>query len=83
MTKQVNVKISDEFFLAGVKFAQKFGYRNIQDAMTSSLREKLSEVGAFDNSFSKKEISLIDEMIDKSIKGGKLGSEKKLMKALK
>ena len=83
MTKQLNVKISDELYLAGAKFAERFGYRNIQDAMVSSFRGLLSENGVFDNSFSKKEISLIDEIIDKSIKGGKLGSEKKLMKALK
>jgi hypothetical protein len=83
MTKQLNVKVSDAFYLTGAKFAQKYGYRNIQDAMVSSFRDKLSEMGAFDNSFSKKEISLIDEFIDKSIKGGKLGSENKLMKALK
>jgi len=83
MTKQLNVKISDEFYLAGVKFAEHFGYRNIQDAMITSFREKLLDKGVFDNSFSKKEISLIDKIIDKSLKGGKLGSEKKLMKALK
>jgi hypothetical protein len=83
MTKQLNVKISDAFYLTGVKFAQVYGYRNIQDAMVSSFREKLSEMGGFDNSFSEKEISLIDEIIDKSIKKGKLVSEKKLMRAFK
>ncbi len=83
MTKQLNVKVSDGFYLAGLKFAERYGYRNIQDAMVSSFREKLSEIGVFDNSFSKKEITLIDEIIDKSIKKGKLGSEKKLMRALK
>jgi len=83
MTRQINVKVSDAFYLTGAKFAQLYGYRNIQDAMVSSFREKLSERGLFDNSFSKKEISFIDEFIDKSIKGGKLVSEKKLLKALK
>ena len=83
MTKQLNVKLSDELFVVGARFAEKYGYRNIQEVMISSFREKLLDRGMFDNSFSKKEVSLIDEIIDKSIKGGKLGSEKKLMKALR
>lgn len=83
MTKQLNVKVSDEFFLAASKFVQRYGYRNIQEAMINSLREKLLNNGGFDNSFSEREVSAIDEIIDKSIKSKRLISEKKLIKALK
>jgi len=81
-TKQINVKLSKNLYFAAESFAETYGYRNIQELTTESLREKIFEKNNFDESFSEKEINLIDSLIEKSIKKKNLASEEELMKAL-
>ena len=81
-TKQINLKISDNLYSSAKSFALSYGYKNVQELAAESLREKIFEKSAFDESFSEKEIALIDSLIEKSIKNGKIGSESQLQKAL-
>ena len=81
-TKQINVKMSSNLYTAAESFADSYGYRNVQDLVTESLREKIFEKNDFDESFSEKEIDIIDTLIEKSIKKKKFTDEKELMKAL-
>ncbi len=80
--KQVNLKMPPALYDAAEDFAQTYGYRNIQELTTDSLREKIYEKSMYDESFTEKEIELIDKIIEKSLKSGKLRSEKELYKAL-
>ncbi len=82
-TKQINLKISENLFSSAKDFAESYGYKNIQDLVTDSLREKIYEKSLYDESFSEKEISLIDSIIEKSLKSKKFVSKKELEKALK
>ena len=82
-TKQINLKMASNLYDAAESFAENYGYRNVQDLVTDSLREKIYEKSEFDESFSEKEIELIDKLIDKSIKKGQIVDEEELMKALK
>ncbi|HLC92353.1 MAG TPA: hypothetical protein VJH23_01455 [archaeon] len=71
-TKQVNLKLSNRLYTAAESFADSYGYRNVQELAADSLREKIFEKSDFDESFSGEEIRLIDRIIEKSVKSGKL-----------
>ncbi len=71
-TKQINLKLSNKLYTAAESFADSYGYRNVQELAADSLREKIFEKSDFDESFSGEEIGLIDRIIEKSIKSGKL-----------
>lgn len=69
-------------YVSAESFAESYGYRNMQELLMESLREKIFEKNDFDESFTEKEIGLVDSLIEKSIKKGKFANEKELMKAL-
>ncbi len=79
-TKQINLKLSKSLYAVAVSFAESYGYRNVQELAADSLREKVFEKSDFDESFSKEEIGLIDRIIEKSMKGGKLVDAKDYFK---
>ena len=82
MSDQINLKLSSKLYSATKMAASKGGFENVQDFIRSTLRERLFERG-YDNSFTEKEIKLIDELIEKSLKRGDFVSEKELTNALK
>lgn len=71
-TKQVNLKLSKKLYAVAESFAENYGYRNVQELAADSLREKIFEKSDFDESFSGREIELIDRIIEKTVKSGKL-----------
>lgn len=81
-TEQINLKISLELLDAAKRYAKNFGYRNVQELVAESMREKIFENNEYDNSFSDNEIELIDSLIELSVKKGDLASEDELKKAL-
>ena len=80
-TKQLNLKISSNLLKAAEGYVNQYGYRNIQELISESMREKIFKKNEFDESFSKKEIGLLDSLIESSF-GEKLVSEKDLNKVL-
>jgi len=82
-TKQLNLKMSPNLYNSAESFAESYGYRNVQELALESLREKIFEKSDFDESFSEKEIELIDKIIEKSIKSGKLVDAKEYFKEFK
>ena len=81
--KQINLKLPDNLLKAAQNYVEHFGFRNIQELATESIREKVFEKNEFDETYSKEEMKLIDELITWSIKKKKIVSEEELMKALK
>ncbi len=81
-TKQINLKIPVNLLEAAQSYAKNFGFRNIQDLATESIREKIFEKNKFDESFNEKEIDLIDNLIEKIIKNKDFSTEKELNKIL-
>lgn len=81
-TKQINLKISENLLDAAERYAKEFGYRNVQDLAAESIREKIFEKNEFDETFSDKEIELIDSLIDLSLKKKAIISEEELNKIL-
>lgn len=80
-TTQINLKLPEKLFKATKNYADAYGYRNVQELVYQSVREKVLEKG-FDESFSEKEIGLIDKILEKSIKSKKLAGEEELRAAL-
>ena len=83
MSKQINLKLSDNLFHAAENYVENHGFRNIQELATESMREKVFEENMFDETLSDREIELIDSVIERSLKKGDIKTEKELMKALK
>lgn len=81
-TKQLNLKLSRNLLKAAEQYAKNYGYRNIQELTAETLREKIFEDNEFDESFSEKEIELIDSLIALSIKKKQIVSEEGLNKTL-
>jgi hypothetical protein len=82
MANQVNLKFPDNLFKAAEGYAQAYGYRNVQELIYESVREKVFKKSEFDGSFSEKEIDVIDKIIETSIKRRLLGDELDLRAAL-
>jgi len=82
-TKQINLKISKNLAEAAERYAKTYGYRNIQELATETMREKIFEESEYDETFSDKEIKLIDELITLSIKNKLVISEEELFENLK
>ena len=80
-TKQINLKISKNLLEAAESYAKQYGYKNIQELISESMREKIFERNEFDETFSDKEIEVIDSLIESSV-GKKLISEDELNKIL-
>ncbi len=82
-TKQINLKLPLNLLEAADSYAKNFGFRNIQELATESIRQKVFEDNDFDETFSEKEIALIDDLIEKTIKNKDLVSEEELFNSLK
>lgn len=80
--KQINLKLPDSLIEAAEKFVENYGYRNIQDLAADAMREKIFEKSEFDETFSREEIDLIDNLIAKSVKKEAIVSEEELNKIL-
>ena len=80
-TKQLNLKISSNLLKAAENYVGQYGYRNIQELISESMREKIFEKNKFDETFSEKEVELIDSLIEDSL-GKNLVSEENLNKIL-
>ena len=76
--KQINLKLPENLVEAAESYVKNFGFRNIQELVAESMREKIFEKNRFDETFSDNEIELIDNLIESSIKEGNLVSEEEL-----
>ena len=81
-TKQINLKMPKNLYTSVESFAETYGYRNVQELVMESVREKVFEKNDFDEAFTEKEIELIDAIIEKTLKKKDFANEKKVMKAL-
>ena len=83
MMKQINLKIPLSLFKAAQRYVENFGFRNIQDLTTESMREKIFERNEYDENFSPEEVNLVDELIKASLEKNKVISEAELKRALR
>ena len=82
MKPQINLRLPENLKRVAEKYAKVHKYRNLQELATEAIREKVMKTN-YDESFTEKEIELIDRLITATIKKGDLVSEKELRKALR
>jgi len=80
--KQINLKLPKSLLEAAERYAAIYGYRNIQELASDSIRARVFENDGFDNSFDNDQIEMIDSLIDLSIKNDATVSEAELKKTL-
>ncbi len=80
--QQINLKIPDNLLQAAKRYVDNFGFRNIQDLALESMREKIFERNEYDESFSEREIELIDSLISTATKKKDFVSEQELNRVL-
>jgi hypothetical protein len=81
--QQINLRLPTNLIAAAKNYAEHFGFKNVQELTTEALREKVMEKSEFDETFSEKEIELIEKLAEVSIKNGLLGTEEELRKILR
>ncbi|MEA2054950.1 MAG: hypothetical protein U9O96_07610 [Candidatus Thermoplasmatota archaeon] len=81
--KQINLKIPENLYVAAKRYTEEYGFRNIQDLALESMRERIFEKSGFDETFSEKEIELVDTIIEESLKRKKVVSEEELLETLR
>ena len=79
--KQISLTLPTTLFAATKKYAELFGFRSIQELIAEAVREKVMERD-FDETFTEKEIKLIDDVLKTSIQRGDFRTREELMKAL-
>ena len=80
--KQINFKMPGNLHLAAENYVRSFGFRNIQELIAESLREKIFESNYYDDSFSEEEIDFIDSLVERSLAKGDIISREELNKTL-
>jgi len=80
--QQINLRLPTNLIVAAKNYAEHFGFKNVQELTAEALREKVMENSEFDETFTDKEIELIEAFAEVSIKKGLLGTEEELMKVL-
>ena len=81
--QQINLRLPKNLEKSAEKYAEMYGFKNIQELIAEALREKIFFRNIYDEKFTEEEIKLIDKLLIKSIKNKKVVSEKQLLKALK
>ncbi|MCK5601679.1 hypothetical protein KAR91_07420 [Candidatus Pacearchaeota archaeon] len=81
-TKQINLKLSKNLVETAEKFAETYGYKNIQELAAECIREKVFQESEFDETFSEKEIELIEELLAISLKNKLFSTEEEMNKIL-
>ncbi len=80
--KQINVSLSDNLRVKAQAYAKKYGFRNIQELITETLREKVFP-SEYDESYTPEQVALFEKLLKTSIERGDIVSEKEIMKVLK
>ena len=80
--KQINIRLSEKLAEAAENYAENYGFKNIQELLSEALREKVFEENKFDETFTQKEIELIEEFAELTVKNGDLVDEKEIFEEL-
>lgn len=66
--KQINLKLSPNLVSAAESYARNFGFKNIQELASTSIREKIFQQNQFDETFTEEEVNRVDKIISKTLK---------------
>ena len=79
MNSQINIRMPANLLSRAQEYAEKNGFRTLQDFVRETIREKIYE----EPRISAKELELVKKLVQASMDKGLLGTEKELFKKLK
>jgi hypothetical protein len=79
---QINLRLPAKLQSATEQYVENYGYRNIQELILDAIRDKIFRENIFDETFSRKDIELIETLLEVSIEKGKIKNHHDVMKAL-
>jgi len=79
---QINIRLPPKLQSATDQYVDNYGYRNIQEFILEAIRDKLFRDNKYDETFSGKEIDLIEKLLSVSIENGKIRDHNDIIKAL-
>jgi hypothetical protein len=79
---QINLRLPPKLQSAAEQYTENFGYRNIQEFILEAIRDKIFRDNKYDETFSAKEIDLIEKLLSVSIEKGKIKDQNDIIKAL-
>ncbi len=79
---QINIRLPARLQSATEQYVENYGYRNIQEFILEAIRDKIFRDNKYDETFSKKEIDLIERLLSASIEKGKIKDQNDIIKAL-
>ncbi|HUW66541.1 MAG TPA: hypothetical protein VMW20_00655, partial [Candidatus Nanoarchaeia archaeon] len=81
VSTQINIRLPSKLQLAAEQYTENFGYRNIQEFILEAIRDKIFRDNKYDETFSAKEIDLIEKLLSVSIEKGKIKDQNDIIKA--
>ena len=79
---QINIRLPARLQSATEDYVESYGYRNIQEFILEAIRDKIFRGDKYDETFSDKEIDLIEKLLVVSIEKGKIKDQNDIIKAL-
>ena len=79
---QINIRLPAKLQSATEQYVDNYGYRNIQEFILEAIRDKIFRDNKYDESFSGKEIDMIEKLLSVSIEKGKIKDQNDIIKAL-
>ncbi len=79
---QINIRLPSKLQSATEQYVDNYGYRNIQEFILEAIRDKIFRDNKYDETFSGKEIDLIEKLLSVSIEKGKLKDRNDIIKGL-
>jgi len=79
---QINIRLPPKLQSATEQYVDNYGYRNIQEFILEAIRDKIFRDNRYDETFSGKEIDLIEKLLSVSIEKGKIRDHNDIAKAL-
>ena len=79
---QINIRLPARLQSATEDYVESYGYRNIQEFILEAIRDKIFRGDKYDETFSEKEIDLIEKLLVVSIEKGKIKDQNDIIKAL-
>ncbi|RZB33133.1 MAG: hypothetical protein AEth_00052 [Candidatus Argoarchaeum ethanivorans] len=79
---QINIRLPARSQSATKQYVENYGYRNIREFILEAIWYKIFRDNKYDETYSIKEIDLIEKLLSASIEKGKIKDQSDVIKAL-
>ena len=79
---RINLRLPVKLQSAAEQYVENYGYRNIQELILDAIRDKIFRENIFDETFSRKDVELIERLLEASIEKGEIKNHHNVMKVL-